>query len=428
MTSPKRRQGHGRILLAASLGNALEWYDFTIYVLFAVQIGRNFFPDGSETAGLLKAFLTFGVGFVVRPVGALLIGRYADRAGRKAALTLTIGLMALGTLMLALAPTYAVIGIGAPLIILAGRVLQGFSAGGEIGGAAAFLVEHAPPGRKGLYAACLQASMAASNILGALVALAIASVLTHEQVGDWGWRVPFLLGLVIAPVGLWLRGTLEETPDFLAADARGATKPAPLGAVFAGQQGALVRGFGLSILWAVSVYVLVIYMPVYVQQTLHFRPEQAFAAALVGNVCLVLACFASGMLADRLGRRRVLAGAAFAILVLVIPLLHLLQAAPTTATLIAVQTGFCILVGLYSGAAPAALADLFPAPIRSTGMSVTYNAAVTLFGGFAPAILTALSATPIALQAPAFYVALAAVCGLAATATWGAKVSPAFSP
>jgi MHS family proline/betaine transporter-like MFS transporter len=407
---PERPHGGLRVVLAASLGNALEWYDFTIYVLFAAHIARNFFPGGDASSELVKSFLAFGVGFLVRPLGAIVIGLYSDRAGRKAALMLTIGLMAIGTLVIAVAPTYAVLGIGAPLLILVGRVLQGFSAGGEIGGAAAFLVEHAPAGRRGQYAAWLQASMAASNILGALVALAVGAVLTQAQIGEWGWRIPFAVGLVIAPVGLWLRRGLDETPVFAAAE------PAPIGAplmvLFRRHPRRLLCAFAISVLWAVCVYALVIYMPVHVQRTLGFSGSQAFTASLVGNVLLAASCFVSGGLADRVGRRRLLL-AAGAMLSVGAPLLMIaLQSHPTTMVLIAVQASFCILVGLFSGAVPAALSQLFPTAIRATGVAIAYNAAVTVFGGFAPALLAALAAGPAGALAPAFYVTAAGIVAL----------------
>jgi MHS family proline/betaine transporter-like MFS transporter len=195
----------------------LEWYDFTVYALFAAYVARNFFPPGEDAAAnLLKAFLAFGLGFVVRPLGAVLIGNYGDRAGRKASLTLTILLMAVGTGTIAFAPTYAAIGLGAPLLLLVGRVLQGFSAGGEVGGATAFLAENAPPERRGVVTSWLEASMGMANILGALAAFSVTALLSAEQVLAWGWRVPFLFGLLILPAGLWLRRTLHETDSFQA--------------------------------------------------------------------------------------------------------------------------------------------------------------------------------------------------------------------
>jgi MHS family proline/betaine transporter-like MFS transporter len=409
-TTPRARL---RAVAAASVGNALEWYDFTIYALFAIQIGNAFFPDADGTVAVLKAFLAFGVGFIARPVGAVLIGIYADRSGRKAALTLTILLMAAGTLTIAIAPTYAQVGAVAPFVIVVGRLLQGLSAGGEIGGAAAYLVEQAPPGQRSRYAAWLQASMACSNILGALVAFLVNSLLSADEVAAWGWRIPFVSGLLIAPVGLWLRRRLDETPEF--AGLASPEEPAVLRHL-KGHGRSLAIGFGLSVLWAVSVYTLVIFLPIHVQRALGVSATDAFAASLVANAVFVAGCLWFGILADRLGRRILLGGGAAAMLLLVPPLLLLLSAAPGLVMLIVVQSLFCLMVAAFSACAPAALVALFPVRIRATGMSVTYNGAVTLFGGFAPAILTWLAASGAGVLAPAWYVAAAAIAALVAVA------------
>lgn len=408
-----------RAVIAASAGNALEWYDFTVYALFALYIAKNFFPGADQTTELVKAFLAFGLGFVIRPLGAILIGVYADRAGRKAALMLTIMFMAVGTLVIAAAPTYAAIGIGAPLLLLAGRVLQGFSAGGEIGGAAAFLVEHAPMDQRGKYASWLQASMAISNIIGALVAFAVTSLLTQDQIGDWGWRIPFVVGLLIAPVGLWMRRTLDETPRFLEElerhDSEERAHRQPLLSVFSEFPMELVKGIGMSVLWTVSTYTLVIFMPVYVQRTFGVTSSNAFAAALIGNICMVVTCVFAGGLSDRIGRKKMLVIAALLLLVGPHPLLWLVKALPTLPVMIVVQSAFCILAALFVGVAPAALAETFPTRVRSTGMSLSYNTATTIFGGFAPAILTWLSQGG-GTFAPAWYVSAAAICALIALA------------
>ena len=415
--SAARPAGTARAVIAASIGNMLEWYDFTVYASFALYIAHNFFPSNDPSVDLLKTFLAFGVGFVVRPIGAILIGLYGDRAGRKAALTLTILMMACGTLIIAVSPIYAVIGFGAPVLLLAGRVLQGFSAGGEVGGAAAFLVENAGPDKKGIYASWLQASMGLSNILGALVALSVTSLLAPEQVMAWGWRIPFAVGLLIAPVGLFLRKTLHETPAFEAEQARqkAETQPldSPLVRIFRDHWRQLLIGLGFSILWAVAVYTLMIFGPVYVQDAFHFTPPQAFRATFIGNFFLVGSCFVSGAVSDRIGRRAMLTIGATLLLVTVLPLYAWLQASPTPGTLIVVQTSFCILVGSFVGVAPAALSELFPTGVRSTGMSLVYNTAITIFGGFAPALLTEVThrGTRLAL-APAWYVMSAALLAL----------------
>ena len=417
MPSP-RNSRQSFAVVAASVGNMLEWYDFTVYALFARYIAHNFFPGNNPNVALLEAFLTFGVGFVIRPLGALIIGAYGDKAGRKAALTLTIFMMAAGTLLLAFSPTFAAIGVWAPLLLLAGRLLQGLSAGGEIGSASAYLVESAGTGERGTVASWLQASMGMSNILGALVAFAVTALLSGAQVQAWGWRIPFLVGLLIAPVGLVLLRSLDETPEFEAEQARqralSAAERAPLRMALRRHWAALGVGFGMSILWAVAVYVLIVFIPVYVQGAFGFTARQAFAASLVGNVLFVTACFSAGRLSDHVGRTAVLAGAALALLALTLPLMLWLQAAPRLPVLIIVQTGFCIMVATFVGVAPTALVELFPVGVRSVGIALVYNVAFTLFGGFAPAILTWFThRAGSSAMAPAWYVMSAAVVTLA---------------
>ena len=418
-----RAAGGARAILAASVGNLLEWYDFSVYAVFAIYIGANFFPSGDPGVDLVKAFLVFGLGFVIRPLGAVAIGVYADRAGRKAALTATILVMAGGTLIIAATPTYAVIGVGAPLLLLAGRLLQGFSAGGEIGSAAAFLVEHAPPGRKGLFAAWLQGSMGMSNILGALVAFAVTSLLPMSQVIGWGWRIPFILGLAIVPIGVWLRRTLQETPEFRAEfeRSRAASSPRaprlPLIDVFREHSAALCVGFGISILWAVAVYVLLIFMPVFVQRAFGYSAAQAFGSSLIENLIFVGACFLFGALADRIGHFRMQVLGAAALLVAVLPLFVWLDRSRSTLVLVLVLSACAIMVASFTSIAPTVLSNLFPIRVRSTGVSLVYNAAIMIFGGFAPAILTWFTAAGAgSVLAPAWYVALAAVPALLAIA------------
>jgi MFS transporter, MHS family, proline/betaine transporter len=426
-----RAAGGTRAILAASVGNVLEWYDFSVYALFAIYIAANFFPHGNHGADLVSAFLLFGLGFVIRPVGAVVVGIYGDRAGRKAALTATILIMGCGTLILAIAPSYASVGILAAWILLAGRLLQGFSAGGEIGSAAAFLVEHAPLERKGLFAAWLQASMGMSNILGALVAFAITALMPRSEIIRWAWRLPFFIGLAIVPLGLYLRRTLEETPAFRAEFSLERVTRAPLKSVLREYPRSLVTGFGISILWAVTVYVLLIYMPVYLQRAFRFTATEAFGASLVENVVFVISCFGFGALADRIGHAKVQAYGAAALLVAVVPLFSWLAHFPDSVTVLVLVMSCCgVMVASFTSVAPTVLAGLFPTRVRATGVSLVYNAAFTIFGAFAPAILTWLTINmPGSLLAPAWCVALAAVPALLANPlqTW-ARSAPLEVP
>ena len=410
-----------RAIAAAAVGNMLEWYDFTVYALFAGYLAQNFFGGGDAANDLLKAFLAFGLGFTVRPLGAVLIGQYGDRRGRKAALTLTILLMAAGTGIIAFAPGRAAIGWGAPILLLLGRILQGFSAGGEIGGAAAYLLETAQPHRRGVVTSWLEASMGLSNILGALAAFAVSAGLSAAAVHAWGWRLPFIFGLAILPIGLILRRSLPETGAFrdeaLKRRIEHGDRPAPLVEVLRDHGRTLCVGFGVAVLWAVAVYTLVIFLPVYVQGAdgFDFTAKQAFGASLIGNVLFVVGCVAFGSLSDRIGRRTMLFISATLLLLGVLPAFEWLRAEPSTATLIAVQCALCILVASFVGVAPAALAEIFPTRVRATGMSIVYNSAFMIFGGFAPAILTWFKQRPDGSRfAPAWYVMAAAVVALAA--------------
>jgi MHS family proline/betaine transporter-like MFS transporter len=406
--------GRTRAIVAASVGNMLEWYDFTVYALFASYVGSNFFPaDADPAVNRVKAFLFFGLAFVVRPLGAILIGNYGDRAGRKASLTLTILLMAIGTATIAFAPTYAAIGIGAPLLLLLGRVLQGFSAGGEVGGATAFLAENADAADRGVITSWLEASMGMANILGALAAFSVTAFLTTGQVHAWGWRIPFLFGLLILPAGLFLRRTLHETATFEAEAQRRSIAPttrSPFVEVFADHKRELLIGLGVCVLWAVAVYVLIVFVPTYVQSAFGFTAQQAFGASLIANVAFVACCVIFGALSDRIGRRAMLLISAVSLFVCVLPLFMLLQAFPTTLTLVAVMTAFCVLVASFVGVAAAGISEIFPTGVRAIGTSIVYNGAFTIFGGFAPAILTWFTHRPGgSVLAPAWYVMLAAV-------------------
>jgi MHS family proline/betaine transporter-like MFS transporter len=406
-------------VLAAALGNAFEWYDFTVYALFSIYIAEVFFPGGGSTLELVKALLAFGLGFVVRPLGAVLLGLYGDLAGRRAVLNLALGLMFCGTAVLAFAPTYAQVGVGAPLLILAGRALQGFSAGGEFGGAAAFLAEHGPARKRGETASWIQASMGLSNIMGASVAFLTTLAFTHAEISRFAWRIPFLFGLLIALAGLWMRRTIEETPEFIRRSGErkpGANPFSTLGLLLRRHPAMIAKGIGLSTLLTVSSYVLVIFMPVYVQRTFHFPARQAFAASVIGNVLLAFSCIACGRLSDRFGRRVVLLSAAAVLAVCGYPLLLMLAHAPSLPALVLAQSVFCVATGAFAGPAPAALSESFPGEVRSLGVSVSYNIAVTAFSGFAPAALTWISASGGGALTPAWYLTFAAL--LAAPAIW----------
>ncbi len=369
---------------AAVVGNVLEWYDFAVYTFLAAIIGRNFFPSDDPSAELLYSFAVFGMGFLARPLGAIVIGRLGDVKGRKTALLLTIFLMAAGTVLMGLAPTYASAGIFGPLIILFARLVQGFSAGGEWGGSTAFIVEWAPEGKRGLFGSFQQCSVAGGLLLGSGFAAILNSVLSPDAMAGWGWRIPFLLGGILGPVGLWMRRTMEETPAFTRALETPA--PAPLGGKKAFQLAG--RAFGFTILWTVSYYIFLNYMPTFTARYANLTDAQALWSNTAGLLVLVVAIPFWGYISDRVGRRPLLLTCAAAFVVLPYPVATFLVSGPPFATIIALQVVMAVIIALFSGAGPAAIAEIFPTRSRSTLMTTGYAFAVAIFGGFAPYIAT----------------------------------------
>ncbi|CAM4201573.1 MFS transporter [Bordetella muralis] len=396
----------GRLIAAASIGNALEWFDLVVYGFFAATISRLFFPNENETISLLITLGTFGVSFFMRPLGALVLGVYADRVGRRATLTLAIMLMMLGTLMIAVMPTYAAIGIWAPIGIVIARMIQGFSAGGEFGSATAFLAEHSP-NRRGFFASWQVASQGLTTILAAGFGTGLNAWLTTEQLESWGWRVPFFFGLLIGPVAYYIRTRIDETPEFLAAE----RTESPLADTFTQHRTRLILAIGSVVLGTVATY-LILYMPTYAVKQLGIPASAAFAATLVTGVVQFIFAPMVGHWSDRHGRTGIMLTSAVLFLVLMYPLFLLLRSSPTFATMIVVQFVIGVLLAGYFGALPALLTDLFPTQSRTTGMSLGYNIAVTIFGGFAPFIIAWLISVSGNKLAPSFYVIFAAVISL----------------
>ena len=402
------RPNSWRVVVAASIGNALEWFDLVVYGFFAVVIARLFFPTGNDTVSLLLTLGTFGVSFFMRPLGAIVIGAYADRAGRKAALTLSILLMMSVTLIIAILPTYQTIGLAAPLILVAARLMQGFSAGGEFGSATAFLAEH-EPGRRGFFASWQVASQGLTTLLAAGFGVVLTGKLSAGQMAAWGWRVPFFFGLLIGPVAWYIRTRLDETPEFLAAE----TTTTPLRDTLASQKLRLLIAMGVVVLGTVSTY-LVLFMPTYGIKQLGLAPSVAFAAiALTGLIQMVFAPLV-GHLSDRHGRTRIMLTSAVLLFVLIYPAFVYLVAHPSFGTLIVVQIVLGFLMTGYFGALPGLLSEIFPVQTRTTGMSLSYNIAVTIFGGFGPFIITWLIGATGSKVAPSFYMMFAAVLSLIA--------------
>ena len=400
-------------IAAAVIGNALEWYDFIVFGFFTVIIARLFFPADSQYASLLLTTATFGVGFFMRPVGGILLGIYADRRGRKAALLMVIALMTVAIAMIAFAPTYAAIGVGAPLIIVMARLLQGFSAGGEFASATAFLTESAPPQRRGFYGSWQMVGQGLAVLLGAILGTVLTRSLTPQALDGWGWRIPFLFGLIIGPLGLYIRRRLDETAPFLATR-RALEQQQTLGAALAAHVKEALATFGIIICGTIAFYVILLYMPTFARTQLHLPLDQAFSAQAISLACMIVLIPIFGALSDHIGRKPIMIGALILYFALTYPLFSWMYANPSFGSLIVTQVALCSLLGVFFGPMSTALAEQFQTHVRSTGLGTAYNIAVMVFGGFAPFFVTWLIQTTGVPVAPAFYVMFGAAAGLLA--------------
>lgn len=392
-----------RAIFAASIGNALEFYDLLIYGYFAVIIGKLFFPADDAMTSLLFSVGSFGISFVMRPLGAIVLGSYADRVGRKASLTLSILIMMGGTAMLTFVPSYASIGIAAPIIIIFARMLQGFSTGGEFGSSTAFMVEHADPERRGYFASWQLSTQGLATVLAAGVCALLSYLLSDVQLNSWGWRVAFGVGLLIGPVGLYIRSQIDETPDFKALDEQVETKT-PLRNLLRFDALNLLLGVGVVSGATAFNYVHKVYMPTYAAQQLHIPATSSYMGSVITGLMLMLLAPVFGTMSDGLGRFKVLSTALILTALSSYPLFVLLNAFPSVMMLLAVQAMVGILIAACLGPIPAMLSDIFPTGTRSTGLALSYNIAVTVFGGFAPLIVTWMIAISDNKLAPSFYV------------------------
>ena len=387
-----------RAILACSIGNFFELFDFTIYGFFAVAIARAFYPGAS----MYGTFATFGVAYVMRPIGAIVIGSYGDRVGRRAALVITIVLMALSTGCVGLIPSYASIGVAAPLLLLVCRLGQGFSTGGEWGGAAAFLVEYSKPNQRGLTGAWQQFSTQFGSISGSVSALLLSSLLSEADFYSWGWRVPFLCGFVLGPIGYYLRKKVAETPAFERAAANRKVVKAPLREAFSEFPVRMLQAFGVSIIGCV-LSAINIYLVAVAIRTLHLPPSTAFTCAVSFGVVVLVTTPLVGALTDRIGRRPTMLASALLNLVFDYPLFMLAVGGGGFWSLWVALVILGCFQGLYTGTIPSILAEMFPTRVRYTGLSMRYAFAVVLFNGFAPFILTLLVDLTGNPYSPAFY-------------------------
>ncbi|MEU2113550.1 MFS transporter [Streptomyces sp. NPDC019507] len=405
-----------RALLAGSVGNFVEWYEFGVYGYFATVIAANFFtPEGgSDVEALVKTYASFALAFFFRPIGAVLFGRLGDRIGRRPTLILVIGLMTLATTLIGLLPTYATAGAAAPWLLTLLRVVQGLSAGGEFGGAVSLMTEFAPPGRRGLYGSWQSFTVALGLLGGAGAAALLATVLSDAALNDWGWRVPFLLTLPLGLVALWLRLRLEETPSFRGAEADAGTPPPSRGEVAR----AIVLGAGRIMGWAAAGYTFLVVLPSYLQSTLGASFREALLATVLANLGFAASIIPAGLLSDRFGRRAVMLTGAGLVVLLALPLVDLLQdpGASTAAKGGAVLVAGAV-VGLMAGPGPAMLAEMFPTRVRCTGLGVAYALSNAVFSGCAGLVITELVTRTGDADIPAYYAAGACAVSVLALLT-----------
>lgn len=407
-----------RVVFASVLGCALEWFDFVVYGLFAATIARLYFPASDPLASLALSLATFGVGFVVRPLGGVLLGLYGDRAGRRRALFVTMLLMSVGTGMIGLLPTYASIGLAAPILVMVARLIQGISAGGEFSGATTMLIEFAPADRRGLFGSLQMFSQALAVSCGAAVAWLLTSQLDTAQFESWGWRVPFLFGILVGPIGSIIRSRLDESPEFVVF-AR-ASRPgswrianAALRELFGNHLRAMVASFGICIVGTVSAYVFIFFIPIFAKHQFGIAPTDANLSTFISTALVAVFCPLTGHLSDKCGRKAVLLAGVIGYGVAAWMLFHRFVAAPSFYSLLTMQIVVSFFMSFIWGPTPVALTEIFSVGVRSTGVALTYNLSAMIFGGLAPFINTWLVRWTASTLAPIYYVEFSVLIGVA---------------
>lgn len=418
-----------RAVVASTIGNGLEWFDFLIYGFFARIISQVFFPSDNHTLSLVLTWSTFAVSFVVRPFGGILIGMYADRAGRQKALTLVILMMALGTVILGLTPGYATIGLAAPLLIVASRLLQGLSVGGEFASATAMLFEYAPPGRKMFYGSFQMCSQAFAVALSAGFAWLLTSTLPAADLANWGWRIPFLLGVLVGPIGFYIRRRVAESPEFTRlAEHMPRRERTAISVVLSQHSAQVLCAIGAIVYGTAGVYLWNIYLPGYVVQTVHLPPAAPLLGAAICGTINIFLTVGVGALADRIGGWRVwFPGVALAGIAAV-PLFSFILAQPSRLHLFEVQLAASVIQAFIAAPIPGLLAGMFPTLVRSTGMALSYNASVAIFGGMAPLTVTWLTELTQSRMVAAYYLAGAAALSILMVLTFRERRQAAAVP
>lgn len=405
--------GKGKAIFRVVSGNFLEMFDFMVYGFYATAIAKTFFPADSAFASLMLSLATFGAGFLMRPLGAIFLGAYIDRHGRKKGLVVTLAMMAMGTVLIACVPGYATLGVAAPLLVLLGRLLQGFSAGVELGGVSVYLAEISTPGRKGFFVSWQSASQQAAVVFAGLLGVALNHWLSPEEMGEWGWRVPFLIGCLIVPVIFVIRRSMEETPEFEARTHRPTLKEVvrSIGQNF----GLVLGGMALVIMTTVSFYLITAYTPTFGKNELHLSDLDSLIVTVFVGISNFIWLPVMGALSDRIGRKPLLVAATVLAIATAYPALSWLVANPSFGNLLMVELWLSFLYGSYNGAMVVALTEIMPVEVRTTGFSLAYSLATATFGGFTPAACTYLIHALDNKAAPGIWLTGAAILGLVAT-------------
>jgi MHS family proline/betaine transporter-like MFS transporter len=398
-----------RMIVAATIGNVLEWFDFVVYGFFAVTIAEVFFPAGSPTVSLLITFGAFGLAYLVRPLGAIVVGGFTDRAGRKAGLLLSIALMMIGTTLMAVTPGYATIGLAAPILLTLSRLLQGFSVGGEFGSAVSFLAEHGG-GRRGFAASWQFATGGMITVLASLFGVTLTTLLSHDQLVDWGWRIPYFFGMLVGPAGLYVRAKVVETPEFVEAEL---PPTIPISDLLRRYPLEVLLALGISIISNSSFYILA-YIPTYGVKTLHLPQATGFTATLVGGLILAIGCPLFGHWSDKISRPLIMVVTCSLFVLTSYAAFWLMAGWPSLATCIIAVCWLQLLKAGYSGVLPSLLSEQFPVETRAIGVALSFSIAVSIFGGLAPLVATWLIAATGDSLSPSYYLIFTAALSLVA--------------
>ncbi|KOC90133.1 MFS transporter [Winslowiella iniecta] len=402
-----------KTIFSVTSGNFLEMYDFMVFGYYATAIAKTFFPGDDPFASLMLTLMTFGAGFLMRPLGAIILGAYIDQHGRRKGLLLTLGLMAVGTLTIACVPGYSTLGAAAPILILLGRLLQGFSAGVELGGVSVYLSEVAPKGRKGFYVSWQSGSQQVAVIFAALLGLLLNHLLDKGEVTEWGWRIPFVVGCMIVPFLFWIRRMLEETEAF--SQRKHHPKMSEIMRSVASNWALVLAGMLMVVTTTVMFYMITAFTPTFGKTVLMMSDKQSFLVTLCIGVSNLFWLPVMGALSDRVGRRPLLILFSLLMIVTAWPVLHWLVGSPSFAHLLEAELWLSFLYASYNGAMVVYLAEVMPAEVRATGFSMAYSLATALFGGFTPAISSYLIHATGDKAMPGVWLTVAALCGLAGT-------------